>query len=646
MGVLKKLSGWYFSKRKLPYWIVLLIDCAIVAFSGYVAYYIQFGGANLASNFWRITLGLVLTVFLFVLSFAIFHTFRGLLRYSSFVDLEHVALAALVGSAFTLLVSFAFDFAGADWAIMPNYRSCIIIFAGTTLLMWVERVLIKSLYDQFRSTDFSKRTLIYGVRAGAVGLAKEIRNQSEVEYTLCGFISPDPQDKTEFLMGLKVYPDNDALDEVLVKQKIEVVIVSPLQINHFRERTSLVDTLIADGIHIKAVPGIEDWDGTSEIHATQLHEVDIEDLLPREKIEISTTEIRSILKGRRILITGAAGSIGSEIVRQVAPFSPSDLILVDQAETPMHDVRMYMAKQFPDITCETIVASITDEEYMERIFEEFRPEYVFHAAAYKHVPMMEDNPAEAVLNNVQGTRIIADLAVKYGVGKFVMISTDKAVNPSNVMGCSKRICEIYCQSLSRAVEQGKAPAQFDGKSAVTQFVTTRFGNVLGSNGSVIPLFRQQIAAGGPVTVTDPEIVRYFMLIPEACKLVLEAAAIGHGGEIFVFDMGSPVRISDLAKRMIRLSGAKNVEVKYTGLREGEKLYEEVLSDKEKTQPTSNPKIRVALVREYDFQNACKNEKELLEVSRTFDDMAIVAKMKEIVPEFRSLNSRYSVLDKQ
>jgi FlaA1/EpsC-like NDP-sugar epimerase len=385
------------------------------------------------------------------------------------------------------------------------------------------------------------------------------------------------------------------------------------------------------------MPLAEEWDGKSPLSHTQLHEVDIEDLLPRDKIEVDMNAIKDMLTGRRILITGAAGSIGSEMARQVATFKPAELVLVDQAETPMHDVRLFMARNHSDLKVWTIVGSITNKSHMEEIFSAHKPEFVFHAAAYKHVPMMEDNPAMAVQNNVYGTRVIADLAVKYGTKKFVMISTDKAVNPTNVMGCSKRICEIYCQSLNKAIQDGEV-------KGVTQFVTTRFGNVLGSNGSVIPLFKKQIRNGGPVTVTHKDIIRFFMLIPEACRLVLEAGTMGKGGEIFVFDMGEPVRIADLAQRMIDLSGAKNIEIKYTGLRDGEKLYEEVLNDAEQTKPTVHPKIKVAAVREYPYELALKNEKDLYEISLHYDDMAIVKKMKEIVPEYKSRHSKYEVLD--
>jgi FlaA1/EpsC-like NDP-sugar epimerase len=371
----------------------------------------------------------------------------------------------------------------------------------------------------------------------------------------------------------------------------------------------------------------------TEIADMQLHEVSVEDLLPRQEIKVDMESVGALLKGRRVLVTGSAGSIGSELVRQIAAYKPAKMLLIDQAETPQHDIRLMMQKDFPGIDADVVVTSISRQRRMEAIFSTYRPDYVFHAAAYKHVPMMEDNPSEAVLNNIYGTKIIADFSVKYGVKKFVMVSTDKAVNPTNVMGCSKRICEIYVQSLNNTQQ-------------TTQFVTTRFGNVLGSNGSVIPLFREQIKAGGPVTVTDPRIVRFFMLIPEACKLVLEAGTKGHGGEIFVFDMGQPVKIADLAKRMIMLSGAKNVKIEFTGLRPGEKLYEEVLNELEGTKPSFHDKIRIAEVRVYNYAEVSKAVDELVEISKQYDDMATVKKMKEIVPEYKSNNSIYEQLDEK
>lgn len=443
------------------------------------------------------------------------------------------------------------------------------------------------------------------------------------------------------------------------KQKVTTLLVSPLQTENFTHRTTLIEALIAANIKIMMMPQSEEWDGHSDLSHQQLREVEIEDLLPREKIEVDLVAIGNMLRGKRILITGAAGSIGSEMARQVAKFQPTELVLVDQAETPMHDLRLWMNNFFkadspspsgegrgeaPHV--ETIVTSICKEDRMEKIFAKYKPEYVFHAAAYKHVPMMEDNPAEAVQNNIYGTRVIADLAVKYGTKKFIMISTDKAVNPTNVMGCSKRICEIYCQALNAHLRQQEAknPSLQGGAGVGCQFVTTRFGNVLGSNGSVIPIFKEQIKKGGPVKVTHPEIIRYFMLIPEACRLVLEAGTMANGGEIYVFDMGEPVKIVDLAKRMIALSGAKDVKIEFSGLRDGEKLFEELLATKENTKPSTHPKIKVAAVREYPYELALQNEKELHELSFSADDMDIVRKMKEIVLEYKPIFTKYQILN--
>ena len=505
--------------------------------------------------------------------------------------------------------------------------------------MGLERVMVKRLFDSFH-LDGATPVAIYGTKAGGVSIAKSIIAVKDKKYALHAFISDGPEMKGAYLMGKPVYINVPGLASTLRREGVKALLVSPLKSEIFRSNTEMIDEFISAGIKIMMETQPEAWNGKAEslTHA-ELHEVDIEDLLPRDKIEVDMDAIGRLLKDRRILITGAAGSIGSEIVRQVAKFAPAEMVLIDQAETPMHDIRMMMARDFAHIPSETIVSSITNADHMERIFSAHRPEYVFHAAAYKHVPMMEDDPAIAVQNNICGTRVIADLAVKYGTRKFVMISTDKAVNPTNVMGCSKRICEIYCQSLNQAIHEGRVKGE-------TQFVTTRFGNVLGSNGSVIPIFREQIRRGGPVTVTHPDIIRYFMLIPEACRLVLEAGTMGKGGEIFVFDMGKPVKIVDLAKRMIALSGAKDVKIEFTGLRDGEKLYEEVLNDKEGTIPTTNPKIMVAKVREYDYDTACANERRLLDASRTFDDMAVVRVMKEIVPEYKSRCSKYEVLDEE
>lgn len=629
----------YFSVKTLPYWVILALDSCIVIFSGLITRYIEAGGNGFVNNFWQFATGLIVTVCLFFIGFKIFHTYSHILRYSSFSDLFKVASATLVGSTLTYLCSLFINPNNNIAIILPGLRESAILFALTTMFMWVVRVLVKSMFDSMRRDINTQRTFIYGVKSVGVGLAKNIKNQYPQRYSLAGFISPDGELVGQYLVGAKVYNDDESLINHLINKRAKVVMVSSLQTEHFRTRQDLINSLIDHNIKIMMIPEEIAWDGKTDFHTEQLREVDIEDLLPRDKIEVDMEAIGNQLRDKVILITGAAGSIGSEIVRQVAKFNPQKMILIDHAETPMHDIRLMMASQFAYISSESIVASITNQELMEEIFKAGRPDYVFHAAAYKHVPMMEDNSSIAVQNNVYGTRVIADLAVKYRTKKFVMISTDKAVNPTNVMGCSKRICEIYCQSLNKAIVEG----QVEG---ITQFVTTRFGNVLGSNGSVIPIFKEQIKKGGPITVTHPEIIRFFMLIPEACRLVLEAGTMGQGGEIYVFDMGKPVKIVDLAKRMIKLSGAQNIEIKFSGLREGEKLYEEVLSDKEQTKPTRNPKIMIAKVREYDYELAVKNEDRLREASYTFDDMAIVRIMKEIVPEYKSQHSKYEVLDEE
>lgn len=639
--ILQRISNWYFTKKALPHLCILLIDCAIVAFSGYVGYYIDKGGDIFVDSFWQITFGLMVGLVPFIVAFRLLHTYSGIVRYSSFVDLQRVMMATLSGSIACYLLGLGINgiWPEQHTIMVPDLQTVFIIFVGSSLFLWLERVVVKRLFDSF-NLDNATPVAIYGTKAGGISIAKSITAVKDKKYSLQAFISDGKEMKGSYLMGKPVFLNERGLAEKLRREGVKALLVSPLKTEKFRNDAEMVDEFISAGITIMMMNNGEEWDGKEENLTHQnLRPVDIEDFLPREKIEVDMNAIGKLLTGKRILITGAAGSIGSEMVRQVAKFNPSEMTLIDQAETPMHNIRMMMAHDFGHISNRTIVTSITNKEHMERIFAAYKPEYVFHAAAYKHVPMMEDDPAIAVQNNIYGTRVIADLAVKYGTKKFVMISTDKAVNPTNVMGCSKRICEIYCQSLNQAIAEGKV-------QGITQFVTTRFGNVLGSNGSVIPIFKEQIRAGGPVTVTHPDIIRYFMLIPEACKLVLEAGTMGKGGEIFVFDMGQPVKIVDLAKRMISLSGARNVEIEFTGLRDGEKLYEEVLNDKEGTLPTVNPKIMVAKVREYDYATACENERRLMEVSKTFDDMAIVKVMKEIVPEYKSRQSKYEILDKK
>jgi FlaA1/EpsC-like NDP-sugar epimerase len=616
--------------------------------SGMMVYWV-FNRIGLIEDFWKVLNTLILYILLSLVGFRLFHTYTGIMRYSSFVDLMRVIYSNGVSLILVLLADYFTDYLpGAHFVHFTTTQICL-IYLMATLLMWLTRVMAKTIYDVTTSDKRALRVLIYGAMSGGVGLAKNINTVRPKRFILKGFISHNPKLKHTTLMGEKVYNLNDDLKSVIKRQGIEAVLVSPLRQREFRNNVELQDILISAGVKIFMAEGAKEWnedDTEVNLSNVQLKEVSVEDLLPREEIQVDMKSVGELLKGKKVLITGSAGSIGSEMVRQIAIYKPACMILIDQAETPQHDIRLMMAKDFPDIKAEVIVTSISRQRRMNEVFEKYRPDYVFHAAAYKHVPMMEDNPSEAVLNNIWGTKIIADNAVKYGVKKFVMVSTDKAVNPTNVMGCSKRICEIYVQSLDRALKQNKWSDKKtrNSNTQITQFVTTRFGNVLGSNGSVIPLFREQIKNGGPVTVTHPDIIRFFMLIPEACKLVLEAGTKGNGGEIFVFDMGKPVRIADLANRMIRLSGAKNIEVKFTGLRAGEKLYEEVLNEMEGTKPTFHNKIRIAEVRQYDYEEVNQEILDLIEISKQYDDMATVKKMKEIVPEYKSNNSKYEQLD--
>lgn len=634
-NLLDKILNWYFTKNSLPYWCIFLIDCGAIMVSGFLTYWIFSNAVDLFEH----TIQVLNTLFIFVLlsipSFRIFHTYSGFMRFSSFVDLMRVVYGNVLSLVLVLLAQYGMDYLPREMFVHFNTTSIFLIYIFATALMWALRVFVKTLYDVAFSDTRAIRILIYGAVTGGVGLAKNVMNQRPRRFVVKGFISHNKNMRHQEIMGEKVYSVDDDIAAIIRSKDIEAVLVSPNRVKDFRNNQALQDTIIGAGAKIYMAQSAKELDAEDnddfDYSSMQVREVSVEELLPRQEIRVDMKSVGELLTGKCVFITGSAGSIGSEIVRQVAQFKPSSMVLIDQAETPQHDIRLMMAKDFPDIPAETIVTSISRKTRMNALFAQYHPDYVFHAAAYKHVPMMEDNPSEAVLNNIHGTKVIADMSVKYGVKKFVMVSTDKAVNPTNVMGCSKRICEIYVQSLNNYQK-------------ATQFVTTRFGNVLGSNGSVIPLFREQIKNGGPVTVTDERIVRFFMLIPEACKLVLEAGTKGNGGEIFVFDMGQPVKIADLAKRMIKLSGAKNVKIEYTGLRAGEKLYEEVLNELEGTKPTFHEKIRIAEVREYDYESVNKDIEDLIAISKNYDDMETVRKMKEIVPEYKSNNSVYEKLD--
>ena len=623
-----------FSSRVLPSWTILLFDILVIVFSIFAAFLVRFlfsGSLLTQREIWR-TLLLVLPFVL--IFFRVFRTYSSILRLSSFVDVMHlfVALTLIFGCSLVVAALWPVVF-GVHLASLPVL---IISYIVSFMILAISRMIIKMLYDYFNQNAKSSQlnTFIYGTTTG-IDIAKALRTEKENRFRLMGFVADNPDMWGKVMMGVKVYPNDKNLQGQLDHDHIQAIIVSPAKAK-FLKTSDMADRLLRQGIQIFVSPEVsDDWSGKK---ISPIKEVQIEDLLGRDPIKINMKEIASHLEGKRVMITGAAGSIGSEIMRQVAMFNPFQLILIDSAETPLHDVRLEVKKRWSEMDAPTIVANVTNKSRMEEIFAKYQPQYVFHAAAYKHVPMMEDNVSEAIQNNVLGAKVLADLSVKYKVERFVMISTDKAVNPSNVMGCSKRICEIYVQALARKVEkEGLAP---------TQFITTRFGNVLGSNGSVIPLFRKQIAAGGPVTVTHPEIIRYFMTIPEACQLVLEAGSMGKSGEIYIFDMGEPVKIVDLAKRMIQLSGRTDVKIVFTGLRHGEKLYEELLATKENTKPTSHDKIMIAEVREYEYEDISDDIDTLIRSSYEYDSMKTVAYMKDLVPEFKSLNSKYSVLDQQ
>lgn len=639
MKVFGKFINWYFGRSALPYWCIMIFDLMVCFLSGVFIVWLRHPASDVLAAWPQLMHTLGLFAVLNFISFRVFHTYSGILRYSQFIDLMRVTNACVL----SMLLAFVFSLCALncgwdDFFFIFTGRKLIILYLGNILAMCIPRVLVKLIFDNALVSSSAMNTLVYGTRAGAIAITNNVRDEKPVHFLIKGYVGDEREHYNERLMGKKIYSVHEDLIPVIESQCIKAFLVSPLRHEEFTKNRKLQDLLIERGIKIFIAQNAEEWKKNQDPQEkVSLREVKIEDLLPREEIQVDMDSVGALLRGKRVLITGAAGSIGSEMVRQIAIYKPAEMMLIDQAETPLHDVRLMMKNDYSDIKAETVVTSICKEDRMEEIFSHFKPDYVFHAAAYKHVPMMEDNPSESVQNNVWGTKVIADLSVKYGVKKFVMISTDKAVNPTNVMGCSKRICEIYVQSLDKAIKDGKI-------KGVTQFVTTRFGNVLGSNGSVIPLFREQLAKGGPLTVTHPKIIRFFMLIPEACKLVLEAGTHGKGGEIFVFDMGEPVRIADLAKRMIQLSGAKNVEIKYTGLREGEKLYEEVLNENENTLPSFHKKIRIAMVRNYEYEDALREIEELRDISVKYDDMETVRKMKQIVPEYVSKHSRYEVLD--
>lgn len=630
-----KIFHRYLSAKVLPIWTILLIDVLIIVVSSLLAYALRYDFRSIFLESSTIDKTIVWTVIVNLVFFRVFRTYSNVLRFSSFIDIMRIFVSLTVSYAL-LMISSVLLASYLDIRLAPVsvlFMAYIISFA----IMSCSRIVVKMFYELLNfDGSHSANVFIYGAKEAGVNIAKALRVDLRNHYRLRGFIADEPELINKVMMGVKVFPNDESLIDVLNDRDVHTIIISPAKMEELK-KSDMADRLLAHNIKLMTAPPLSEWSGQT-LNRTQLKEIQIEDLLQRDPIEIDIHKVASHLEGKRVMITGAAGSIGSEIMRQVASFNPYKLILVDQAETPLHDIRLELQDRWRDIDAETIIADISNATRMEDIFKEYQPQYIFHAAAYKHVPMMEDNVSESIQINVFGTRTLADLAVKYGAEKFVMISTDKAVNPTNVMGCSKRICEIYVQSLAKKLQEKGGH--------VTQFITTRFGNVLGSNGSVIPRFRDQIQRGGPVTVTHPEIIRYFMTIPEACRLVLEAGSMGNGGEIYIFDMGKPVKIVDLAKRMISLSGRTDVKIEFTGLRHGEKLYEELLNVKELTKPTYHEKIMIATVREYDYDEVKQRIQKLIEVSYTYDQMQIVAAMKDIVPEFISKNSCFEALDKK
>ena len=631
----------------LPRWGVLLLDLLIVLIAFVVSYLIGSGLLNydLSSRLplWQQAMSVV---GLQALSFWAFHTYSGILRYSTFVDTIKVALSVCIAGFILLIVNIIFKY-GAMSPNPPFLSSVLVIYifvAITLLFGW--RVTIKTTFEHIshRSKGVEK-VLIYGTKSAGLSIAKMLQSNMESKYRPVGFIADKNDDVHHSLLTLKVYEINQDLIDLMKKNRIKYVIISPLkmkEINPLRDLKLFID----NNIQILTTPYFTDFEtannnnnNNTEKLIGRIESIKVEDLLERPVIEMDTENVGTILKGKTVMVTGAAGSIGSEIVRQVAAFLPQSIILFEMAESPLHDLTVDLRKEFPNQQFVPVIADVRNVDMVEEVFGEYHPHVVFHAAAYKHVPLMEDFPPQAILANVLGSKNVADMAIKYKAKRFVMVSTDKAVNPTNVMGASKRIAEIYVQSLF--LKEAKE------NTNCTKFITTRFGNVLGSNGSVVPYFKKQIAAGGPVTVTHPDIIRYFMTIPEASCLVLEAATLGNGGEIFCFDMGQPVKIADLAKNMIRLAGfepGKDIEITYTGLRPGEKLYEELLNQKETTIPTKHKKILVAKVREYDYQEVAEQIELLIKLAKDGKVFPTVKLMKQIVPEFKSKNSVYEELD--
>ncbi len=622
--------------KSIPRWIVLLIDLILIIQALIIAYVLRFN-FELNSQLWKdIAIRILPLMVLYFSLFFYFKTYAGILKFTSIQDVKRIFKAS-TGAFVFLLVTNAITHQLGYNNFIP-YSVLVILYFTGILFMSAFRILVKILHVELNQLGREKtNVIIYGAGQAGEIANRTITQDQGTSYRVVGFVDDNPTKSKNTIDGIKIYNAATQLETLIKEKKVEVVIIAIQNISQTR-KSEILETCLSLGVQVRTVPPVFKWIN-GELSFNQIKDISIDEVLGRDPIEINTDGIRNELTDKVILVTGAAGSIGSEISRQISCFRPKKLILLDQAESALYDVHLELNENAFKTVHQSVLADITSFERIEKVFLEFKPEIVFHAAAYKHVPMMEENPSEAILNNVFGTKVLADLSVKNGVKKFVMVSTDKAVNPTNIMGASKRIAEIYTQSLNHDL------LNIHG----TKFITTRFGNVLGSSGSVIPRFKKQIMERGPITVTHPEIRRYFMTIPEATHLVLEAGAMGKGGEIFLFDMGDSIKIVDLAKKMIKISGltlGRDIQIVYTGLRPGEKLYEELLNDLENTLPTHHPKIMIAKVRQYEFERVRKDIHHLMKMMEQSDIESIVLKMKNMVPEFVSQNSPFEKFDKK
>ena len=624
----------------LPRWIIFIIDVFIVSFACIVTQIlVQSLNVKLYTTL-NIFLQYGIVVFINSLSFIFYRTYSGIIRHSTFID--GVKLLVATTSSYFVLMVFNYSI-----QIILNERILLttglfITYVISFLLLFLFRILVKNVFETYLYVTDSKqlmKAVIYGADANAISVANALKTEKPARFNVVAFINKFQKDKTnKSILNLPIINQRKGIHVILKSVKAEALIIAEKSLTK-EEIREIVEECLEYNFKVFTVPLITDWEDQNQI-SNQLKSFVIEDLLERKPIVLDKEKISTQIKGKRVLITGGAGSIGSEIVRQLICFSPYKIIILDQAESPLHSLKLEITEQIKDIKIRSVLADIKDYNSLELVFQKYKPDFVYHAAAYKHVPLMEENPLQAILTNVVGTKNMADLSIKYLVEKFVMVSTDKAVNPSSVMGASKRIAEKYVQTLNYHLVNSN-------KENTTKFITTRFGNVLGSNGSIVPLFTKQIQEGGPLTITHPEIIRYFMTIPEACQLVLEAGAMGNGGEIYIFDMGEPVKIIDLAKKMIRLAGFipdKDIEIKIIGLRPGEKLFEELLNDTSKTLPTHNSKIMIAQEVTEDFEKVEDSVTELISLTKNNSDLDVVAQMKKIVPEYKSLNSEFQMLD--